>query len=280
MKTSHKLALGLALCLSYPVLPADAAVSSDRAQPAPAAQQRVIPAASPLQLAQRRRRRGVSWRAGVRSSRYRVGAFSRSGSCPDQSKVTAFVPPPQTGERDDKNNGTVDHTVSSHPTFWVYLANLPPQAQVQFTLQNASASEELLNTRFVLNGQTGLLGVRLPKTAPGLKVGESYLWQVTVQCNSEATLYIGSWVQRITPDQVKPTPTFDPKPLVQALAGASEADKPAIYAALGIWQDAVTTLIDLQKKQPDNRELKEDWRSLLTGAQMSDLLNVPVLGVK
>jgi hypothetical protein len=194
--------------------------------------------------------------------------------------VTAFVPPAQAAERDDKNNGTVDHTLSSYPTFWVYLANLPPKAQVQFTIQNAGASEELHNTRFLLSGQTGILGIRLPKTTRGLKVGESYLWQVTVQCESNETLYIGSWVQRITPEQIKPTPTFDPKPLVHALAGASEIEKPALYAALGIWQDAVTTLIDLQKKQPDNRELKEDWQSLLTEAQMSDMLNAPLLGVK
>jgi Domain of Unknown Function (DUF928) len=247
----------------------------------------IVPAAaiahppSSFQIAQRNRRR-LSWRVGVRPSRYRIGGVSRSRACSNQAQVTAFVPPPQPNEQDPKNHGAIDNTVASHPTFWVHVANLPSKAQVQFTLQNAAGTEELYNTRFVLKDPTGLVGVRLPANAKGLKVGESYLWQLTVPCQSASAdnLYIGSWIQRITPEQVKPTATFDPKPLVKAIATASDRDKPPLYAALGIWQDAVTMILEQRQKQPDNQELQEDWQSLLTGAQMSDFSKASILLVQ
>jgi hypothetical protein len=178
----------------------------------------------------------------------------------------------------------VDATLATHPTLWVHLASLPQNAEAQFTLQDAAGAKQLYNLRFQLPGRSGILGVRLPKTGPALKAGESYFWQMSVQCdrnnrNSE-TVYIGSWIQRLNPDQIKPAPGFNPKPLVQELARASEIEKPALYSELGIWQDAVTTLIALRQKQPHNQELKEDWGRLLKGAQMSEFTNAPILGVK
>jgi hypothetical protein len=264
MKIIHHFALGLALILIPQLAPP------------------LVSQSEATQIAKRNRRKLI-WRVGVRPSLYRIGGISRSASCAPQAKITAFTPPPRSQETVDKNHTAIDTTLSSHPTLWVHLASMPKNAQAQFTLQTANGREELLNTRFPLTAQTGILGVRLPKTSPGLKVGETYLWQMKVQCGSresESDPIIGSWVQRIQLNQMKPTPDFDPKPLVQALALAPASDQPALYAELGIWQDAVTTLIDLQQKQPNNQELKDDWRSLLQEAQMGELTNSRILGVK
>lgn len=237
----------------------------------------------PLQIAARSRRK-LAWRVGVRPSRYRIAGLSRSGSCPNQARLTAFVPPPRAEEKISKSFGAIDTTLSAHPTVWVHLSAIPAKAQVQFTLQDALGRKELYNTRFTLTGQTGILGIRLPKSVPDLKVGESYFWQLAIQCDGQDPnsdrIAIGSWLQRVSPDQIKSIPSFDPKPLVQELVRATEADKPALYASLGVWQDAVTTLVDLQRQQPDNQELKEDWRSLMVGAQMTEFVNAPILGTK
>ena len=265
MKPIYKLALGLALVL-IPSLTLPDLVSQSEA----------------TQIAKRGRRQ-LAWRVGVRPSLYRIGGISRSASCATQAKITAFTPPPRSQETVDNKNTTVDTTLSSHPTLWVHLASLPKNAQAQFTLQNASGSKELLDKRFPLTRQSGILGIRLPNTSPGLKIGETYFWQMKIQCGSkesEDDPIIGSGVQRIQLNQIKPMPGFDPKPLVQELSRASASDKPALYAELGIWQDAVTTLIDLQQKQPNNQELKDDWGSLLKDAQMSELTNSPFLGVQ
>jgi len=265
MKLIHSLTLGLALVLI-----------SNLALPPLVAQSEAT------QIA-RRGRRLLSWRVGVRPSLYHIGGFSRSASCATQAKITAFTPPPRSQETIDKKHTPIDTTLSSHPTLWVHLASLPKNAKAQFTLQDTSGTKELLNKRFLLTSQTGILGVRLPNTSPGIEVGKTYFWQMKIQCGSaesEDDPRIGSWVQRIQLNQIKPMPGFDPKPLVQELSRASAMDKPALYAALGIWQDAVTSLIDLRQRQPNNQELKDDWRSLLQGTQMSELTNSPILGVK
>lgn len=234
---------------------------------------------SRVQTVQRRRR--LNWRVGVRPTRYRIGGFSRSGSCASTAKLMAFVPPARSEERVNTFRTTVDPTLSSRPTFWVYVSSIPENTELEFTLQDAVGNQELYNTRFVVNGQTGLLGVRLPDTAPELAIGENYFWEIAMRCDPEGgstnLISTSSWVQRVDPNQIKTTSAFDPKPLVRELARASNLDKPSIYANLGIWQDAVTALIDLQQKQPNNKELREDWRNLLTGAQMTEFIDVPVL---
>jgi len=242
----------------------------------------------PFQLAQRHPR--LSWRVRVRSSRYRVGGLSR-GNCPNRPETAAiaFVPPPRPEERiEQKRSAAVDITLSDRPAFWVYVKSLPAKTPVQFTLQTVDQHEltgyrEVYNTRLEAKGGTGLLGVRIPKTVPALNVGESYSWKMAIVCDlnkRDADVVIESWVQRLLPEQIQPTTDFDPKPLVQKLARASDRDKPTLYAGLGVWQDAVTTLIDLQQKQPQNRELAEDWRNLLVGAQLGDYVSAPVLEMK
>lgn len=241
----------------------------------------VADASEATQLAQRRRR-ALSWRVGVRPVRSRIGAFSRSGNCPNQAKVTALVPPPRSEERVGQSFSTVDTTLSSHPTVWVHFASMPQNTQVQFTLQDASGKKQLYSTRFGLTGKAGILGVRLPKTAPALQVGQSYLWQLAVRCNRDSPdsdRVIGSWLQRVSLEQIKPAPGFDPRPLAQELTRATDRDKPALYAGLGIWQDAVTALLELRQRQPNDAELQDDWRNLLIGAQMPELVNAPLLGV-
>lgn len=277
MKNSHPISIVLAALLLVP-LPGEATQPSPGILPELDAHRFSI-----NQVAQRQRRR-LRFRVGVRPSRSRLGAFSRSGICDKQARITAFVPPPRKEENVAEDFAAVDTTLSARPTLWVHLASMPKNAQVQFTLQDAAGRKEFYNKKFTLSARSGILGIRLPTSVPELKLGEVYLWQLRVQCGDDSRPdtdpSIGSWIQRIAPNQIKSSPDFDPKPLVQELARASDRDKPALYAALGVWQDAVTSLIALQQKQPNNKELKEDWRNLLVGAQMSEYVNAPILGTK
>lgn len=229
-----------------------------------------------------RRRRLLSWRVGVRPAPFSIGAISRSGSsCSSQTKMTAFVPPYKTNEA----RATIDTTLSSHPTLWAYVASLPQDTQVQFTPISSDRADkadkrELYKTRFKLTGQTGLVGIHLPDDKPALAIGKSYIWRMRIVCDGGRDLIIGSVIQRSDPTAMKPASGGNATLLLQELARAPEQDKPALYAELGVWQDAVTTLINLQRKQPNDPEIKADWRNLLTGAQMSELVNAPILGMK
>jgi hypothetical protein len=236
-----------------------------------------------VQLLAQRGRRPLSWRVGVRSSRYRMGGLSRSGTCSIPAKIVPFAPPALTEERVGMFKTPVDLTLSSRPTFWVYVSGIPKNTPLQFTLQDARGDKELYSTQFTPSQESGLIGVRLPQTAPELTVGESYYWAMSMQCPDDPStinlIAATGWVQRVNPKQMPATSTFDPKPLIRDLNKASDLDKPALYAGLGIWQDAVTSLIDLQQKLPNNQTLKQDWRELLTGAQMNQYINAPILAI-
>ena len=234
-----------------------------------------------VQIAQRRRR-PLSWRTNVRPTRTRIGALSRtSGLCAGQPvTVMPFSPPVRKEEKIKLNQSPVDATISGNPTFWVYLSSIPEDTPLQFTLQNESGTEEFYQQVFSVNGSTGIMGVPLPKPAFTLQEGKIYRWQLAVQCDPSdrsADLIASGFVKRIPVNQITPAAGFDPRPLIRDLSRATDRDKPALYAALGLWQDTVTTLAELRKKQPNDRELKEDWRSLLAGAQMSGLVDAAIL---
>ncbi|XHX77650.1 MAG: DUF928 domain-containing protein [Stenomitos frigidus ULC029] len=205
---------------------------------------------APARQAQRRRR-SLSWRVRVRPSLSRIGGFSRSvSSCDNRTQITAFVPPPRADEKIAQKDGAIDTTLLSHPTFWVYLTAVPQGTPMQFTLQNeqfGNREKDLYDIRFESSGRSGVLGIRLPKEKPGLEVGKRYVWQMAIICetsNRSADRVLGSWIQRLDPAQIKPTQGFNPKPLLQELARASEQDQPALYAGLGVWQDiAVATKV-------------------------------------
>ncbi len=286
MKSYPALPLVLTALLLLPNLPTaiGSAVAGSPPSRQPTTRQSTTKPATtkPAATAPTSQRRRLSWRLGVRPSRFRVSGFSRSGTCPNQAKMTAFVPPPRPEERVRRSDAPIDLTLSERPTFWVYVTAMPTDAEVQFTLQDAAGKRELYNTRFTVSGQTGLVGVQIPKTAPALKVGENYMWQMAMRCDRDSRdsdPIIGSWVQRITAEQLKPMGGFNPSPIVQQLARATEREKPSLYAELGIWQDAVTSLIQLRRNQPNDVELTEDWRDLLTAAQMRELIDTPILAV-
>jgi Domain of Unknown Function (DUF928) len=295
MKRSTR-SLFAALLMALPVIPwgappvlaaslSSGSLASNPVSPSGVAQVRSAPANSGA-IAQRRRRRRLNWRVGVRASRYSVGGFSRSGTCSAPAKLTPFVPPVRPEERINRFKAPVNLTVSSRPTVWVHVADIPPNTEMQFTLQDEMGDRDLYSTRFTLDQESGLVGLRLPDSAPPLKLGSNYAWELAMTCPGEDgststdQVSASGWLQRVNPQQLKPTATFDPSPLARELAKAPELDKPALFAELGIWQDAVTTLLALQQTQPNNRDLQEDWRSLLNGAQLSQFVDAPVLNIR
>ncbi|MDX2100075.1 MAG: DUF928 domain-containing protein [Leptolyngbyaceae cyanobacterium bins.59] len=243
-----------------------------------------------------RTRRRLRFRVGVRPSKNRIAGFSR-GFCPNQSKAlaVAFAPPPRPEENIPPEQsqkkiltpGPVDMTLSDYPTFWFYIQSMPVKTPMQFTLQvpdpkALTRDRQIYTTRFEVGG-TGLVGVQMPKTVEALKIGETYTWQMRIECtpgDPSGDVTLESWVQRVDPSRMQASPDFDPKAIVRKLTQAPEREKPFLYAELGVWQDAVTALIDLQRKQPNNQDLKENWRELLTQTQLDGFANAPILGVR
>jgi hypothetical protein len=194
----------------------------------------------------------LKFRTGVRSSRYRVGGFSRSGiTCAGTPAPAALVPPPQSQEQVTTNRVTVDKTTSDHPTLFVYLPSLAAKT-AQFTLQNEASTEQLHSVEFTLSGKPGIVGIALPNSVPALQVGQKYLWQVAIACDPDepsGLMVISSWIERVKP------------PVTTASTNRLTA-----LAEQGIWQDVLTQVAMQRYQQPRDRATAEDWATLMEEA--------------
>ena len=54
-------------------------------------------------------------------------------------------------------------------------------------------------------------------------------------------------------------------------------DRTAIYAASGLWYDALDELVSLRMAQPGDEGLLQQWSNLLTSVNLGALANQPLL---
>jgi Domain of Unknown Function (DUF928) len=224
----------------------------------------------PELMARSARRRRLSFRVGVRPAKRRVGGYSRSAtSCnkSDQKQLMALVPPPQAKEssfQKEDQLAVVDKTGTDRPTFFFYLPTLPV-TNAQFTLQDEAGSNQLHSVKFKLTGKAGIVGVVIPSTAPALKVGQKYLWQVSLSCDvessSEQDIVLGSWIER-----------------VQVSTSAS-GDRLLRLAEQGIWQDVLAPLALQRYQQPKDTNAAADWATLMEDAGLPQFKQTPIVQI-
>lgn len=206
----------------------------------------------------------------LRPSRFNYGGFTRS-SCPPVD-ITVVAPPTRPEERPlgQKDNVAVDSTASPHPTLFV---NIPAELSgktAELTLQNEAGDQQLYSTTFNLTGKPGIVGIRIPNTAPPLTVGQKYLWQVAVNCsNPNDRINAGSWIERVPLDRT----------LASQLDRATAREKPVLYAEAGIWQDTVSTLAELLYHNPNDQFLAQDWANLMQSVNLNDFANKPIVQI-
>ncbi|HEY9606057.1 MAG TPA: DUF928 domain-containing protein [Allocoleopsis sp.] len=213
---------------------------------------------------------GLGFKLNVRSSRYRIGGFSR-GSCPAVD-ITAVSPPTRQEERSPGNDVAVDSTTSSHPMLFV---NIPAELSgktAEFSVQDEAGNQELYSTKFNLTGKPGIVGIRVANTASPLAVGQKYLWQVSVACepgNSENRLYASGWIERVPLDSS----------LATQIEKATLREKLDLFAKAGIWQDTLATLAELRYTNPNDSALAQDWASLMQTVNLNNFANQPIVQI-
>jgi Domain of Unknown Function (DUF928) len=214
------------------------------------------------------RRNRVNFRVGVRASRYRVGGFSRNSQCGVGSGTQALVPAANAPERlqvKNSNGDFVEQTLSDRPTFFVYMPN-GVATRAKMTVQNEARTQQLDSVVFNLNGKSGVVGVPMSATARPLQVGQKYLWQMTIYCDTAGKLpsvTVNGWVERVA---------------APALSGSLQ-ERAAVLAEQGIWQDALLTLAQLRQQQPQSATIAADWNDLMTSAGLSTLSQVPIVQI-
>jgi hypothetical protein len=187
----------------------------------------------------------------------REGGGTRGGCLSRQPTLTALMP--------DTNYG---QTTSPYPT-WLWYAPAIEAEAAEFVLLDSNGNE-VYKATFDIANRPGIISLTLPATSnlPPLSVGEDYHWYFSLICDlndRSADVYTEGWIQRIEPDTA----------LSRELATADALERPSLYAAAGVWHDAIATLADLRRLQPDAAIVSDRWENLLESVGLEDLADQP-----
>ncbi|NDJ19179.1 DUF928 domain-containing protein [Myxacorys almedinensis A] len=186
------------------------------------------------------------------------GGASRGGSEPvNQLQMIA----PQT---------SIGYTTDAYPTLMVYIPKTSAKMMV-LRIRTADGKKTLFKKEMAVPPMPGVVRVNFENASlPPLEVNSQYRWSVSLLANvvdrSTATLIEGK-LERIQPDAM----------LSQRLAKATPQEKAFLYAESGVWWNALLTLDDLRKAQPDDVALSQHWMSLLDSVGMGAIAPTPIL---
>lgn len=187
----------------------------------------------------------------------REGAGTRGGGCLRGSKLLMPLTPL------DSFSATV-----ASPTFFWYVPNTVAQTAEFALLDNND--QPLYKTTIALPSQAGIVGFSLPAVAASvLEVGKDYRWQFSIVCNPNqpsVNPFVEGVVQRVQPEAT----------LISQLDSANLRDRPAIYAAAGIWQDAIAAAAEQRCIQPQNLSLLLSWARLLRSVKLEEFAQEPL----
>lgn len=154
-------------------------------------------------------------------------------------------------------------TTETHPTFWFYvpyLGALPGK----FVLQEADKT--IYQTPVSLPGTPGVVRVSLPSKVAPLKNGQSYHWFFNVYCQEgQPPAFVHGWIKRDSLSLMLRT----------QLERSTPKQRVALYAANGIWYDALTTSDKLRHTDPKD----SNWVDLLRAVGLGDVAPEPLIVV-
>lgn len=210
----------------------------------------------------------------------RPGAGSRGGhSCPLGNKtLTPLIPVSpkilSRGQDQTPENSPLDSssglTVAEHPIFWFYIPfPLTAQRPIEFVLEDDKGNE-IYNTKFTTSGiSAGIVGFELPSTAPALEVNKTYRWYFSVYCTPDRTdepTVAEGLVKRVSINST----------LRHQLEQAKPQQRFELYAKASLWHEAVTSLAELRRKNPDDVTLKNEWTTLLQAMNLEAIAKEPI----
>lgn len=220
------------------------------------------PFSQPMLMASR-----LGFRFRVHASQYRRGGFSRGDSCSSAMTVTALTP-----RFDSEGNPLGDQapaylTASDHPTFFFHVSSLPvTTGKLTLRQLNVPLTQSMVyETDFTFNGESGIVGIQMPDSAPALQSGAEYAWQVSMACapgNTEDSLTLmGGVLERVSHDADTP------------------AEQLSFYTNQGIWQDAIALMAESVYTNPSDTAIAHDLSRVLEEAGLGAIANAPIVQI-
>lgn len=162
-------------------------------------------------------------------------------------------------------------TVAEYPIFFFYIPDVDLEGvQGELILRNEK-DEEIYQAAFSLKVPDSIVRVDLSgfPSFPPLEVGKSYHWDFGIAVNPldrSNDIVVGGRIQRVKLSSE----------LQHKLDTALPQEKPAIYAANGIWHDTLATLANLRCSSPNNSTIASDWASLLQQVELPEISRKPL----
>ncbi|WP_228036690.1 DUF928 domain-containing protein [Dolichospermum flos-aquae] len=175
-----------------------------------------------------------------------------------QSELTALT------AMSDTDNSQL--TTSDHPTFFFYIPKTAqPIQSLKFVLKN-EADEPLYTKNFNTPPQGGIFSIKVPDHRP-LKLDQKYTWMLSVNCansGNKPDLSLTGAIQVVKDDNLSAAIQQTSDPIEQVM----------LYAASGIWENAITTLADLRRQKPNDPTVQNYWEQLLTSVKHLQEANI------
>ena len=169
---------------------------------------------------------------------------------------------------------TVGLTVSEHPTLLFYIPDANFEGvHLEFTIYDydREVKNTLYQQRITIKSGDAIIAIDLSKfpSLPPLAVGKVYYWNFSLffdpEDMSNSTLVAG-WIQRVAPKS----------DIQHQLNTVLPQQQPAIYAANGIWYEALASLAKLRCSNPHDVALAANWESLLEQVGLSEIAKKPL----
>ncbi|MBS3025922.1 MAG: DUF928 domain-containing protein [Dolichospermum sp. DET50] len=157
-------------------------------------------------------------------------------------------------------------TTSNHPTFFFYIPKTAePIQSLEFVLRD-EADEPLYTKNFKTPPQGGIFSIKVPDHSP-LKLDQKYNWILSANCSNsgkQADLSLTGVIQVVKDDNLSDAIQQTSNPIEQVM----------LYAASGIWENAITTLADLRREKPNDPTVQNYWEQLLTSVKHLEEANI------
>ncbi|WP_347566120.1 DUF928 domain-containing protein [Scytonema sp. UIC 10036] len=195
--------------------------------------------------------------------RQSTGGASRDGNnclmaenVGDTASITALLP-----------SSRIGLTVKERPTILVYIPPTTAKTAL-FSVHDEQAKNHYQKT-INLPAKPGVMAIKLPNSAPGIKPGKNYQWSLAMICSSELepdSPLVSGWIQRVQyPGGLKNQSNSSP-----SLELASH------LAKQGIWYDTIFELAKLRQAEPHNQTIQSSWQQLLNAVGLNAIANAPL----
>lgn len=181
----------------------------------------------------------------------------------DEVGLTALASIVNTGEFD----AVWGLTTADRPTFWFYVPQSLMSGTGKFIIDDETAQwtyPVTLEASAQSGGQSGIVQISLPESAPPLALDTDYHWYFNIYCQpGQPPRFVHGWIRRVDVD-----PTLEAE-----LAQASPAQQVELYAEHGIWYDALAIAADLYSANSTH----STWVDLLQSVGLEAVAEKPLI---